>query len=1360
MSTPTELTISGCKVKFPAKAYRSQVAMMAKIITSLQRSQNSLLESPTGSGKSLALLCASLSWQEAETEKVREFNALLEQATNTQDPALRDALLAKSGPGVEMEDEYVPGGFVQPNLEDAAVALAIQESKGGFMQDPDDYDFVEPNAKRARPAVEEDSVAFHLPPGPNQDPAAALGGCVPPLRMPKKQNVPKIYFGTRTHKQVSQIVRELKKTAYSGVRMTILGSREHTCIHPTISRSFNKNQDCQELMDKRKGGGCRFQMNVKAKLASHHSLRVHMGHENAWDLEDIVKVGKKIKCCPYFAVRELRTAAQLIICPYNYLVDPKIRKSMEISLKNQIVVIDEAHNIEDSARDAVSGSFNIDDIGIAMQECERMVGFQVLPETHSQLADFCSRLANWMQKCIETKPDYSDWNSSSRVWKGSNAMAEWNEQVFAPSNYGTIKAWVDEALKEQAAANEEQEGEESIPILSKKASEVLEGVFMLLEYMYTRDSMYRDDYRMAVVKSQTRKKGGGGGKGWLAKGENSTNLVNVINLHFWCLNPAVCFNDLKNECRSVVLTSGTLSPIVTFASELDAKFPITLEADHVIDRKQVWVGTLSHGPSGHNLNATYRNTETLAFQDEVGRLVESVCHKVPHGILLFLPSYKMLDTLTNRWQMTGTWANIMQRKTIVSEPRFSDQLDGVMKEFYEAIVVNDGKGEIGQDGALFMAVCRGKVSEGLDFADNNARAVICVGIPFPNVKDSLVDLKRKYNDNKRATRDPNILSGAEWYEIQAFRALNQALGRCIRHKKDWGAILMVDDRYRKNEKYVNGLSKWVRKNVVHYSNTREMFQTIGNFVDDMKLMESEEALLESQAKVPSPDKTPEKESNPELPEISLSDTCSNQSSSSAWTNNEDNETTSSKLAAKIAQLQSFNREYKEYRGRKPRQPRQPRQRTGKNHNLDAQTHLNSSQNLNGSQHFPIFDRLNLKRKAEDTTSRQVDDESIILVSDTEDEKQKFDDKSLLSDRKTFNLKTDIAEENQESDDLMLNNESDNLQQFEDQFKAADENNHLGDGDKSALLFPTSDVIHLPDSDFEAKKKSLGVDLFGDDSIKSSDSHMATEKDKSANEVNPEAATEEDVSVAKEILNNHAPKTSNSVDLPSAANAPVISQNVQVEQGFRDVDGPLNLSDSVRHVSEKSLLNSDTGSITNTTPSSNSRWVQMFKTRKDNRLANSSSKKREPKPTLDVKVVPDTPEKKDDAELFDWDDDFLPPSDNEQDPGFAKRKPLFESSHVTNRPQGADKESASAIGKKMGEENKPTHDVKVAGFDQDLGRSLKSPVTDDISFSEISESSFVTGTTSSRLKKKVKRKSGNRSIVRQKLPLYNSDDDFV
>ena len=43
-----------------------------------------------------------------------------------------------------------------------------------------------------------------------------------------------------------------------------------------------------------------------------------------------------------------------------------------------------------------------------------------------------------------------------------------------------------------------------------------------------------------------------------------------------------------------------------------------------------------------------------------------------------------------------------------------------------------------------------------------------------------VELKRKYNDKHQAAR--GLLSGHLWYEIQAFRALNQALGRCIRHR--------------------------------------------------------------------------------------------------------------------------------------------------------------------------------------------------------------------------------------------------------------------------------------------------------------------------------------------------------------------------------------------------------------------------------------------------------------------------------------------------------------------------------------------------------------------------------------------------
>ena len=81
MMTPHEYIISGVKVFFPVKAYPSQVAMMAKIINGLQRGQNSLLESPTGSGKSLALLCAALAWQRKERERVEDYNRAVENGT-------------------------------------------------------------------------------------------------------------------------------------------------------------------------------------------------------------------------------------------------------------------------------------------------------------------------------------------------------------------------------------------------------------------------------------------------------------------------------------------------------------------------------------------------------------------------------------------------------------------------------------------------------------------------------------------------------------------------------------------------------------------------------------------------------------------------------------------------------------------------------------------------------------------------------------------------------------------------------------------------------------------------------------------------------------------------------------------------------------------------------------------------------------------------------------------------------------------------------------------------------------------------------------------------------------------------------
>ena len=133
-----------------------------------------------------------------------------------------------------------------------------------------------------------------------------------------------------------------------------------------------------------------------------------------------------------------------------------------------------------------------------------------------------------------------------------------------------------------------------------------------------------------------------------------------------------------------------------------------------------------------------------------------------------------------------------------------------------------------EKGAVFFGVCRGKISEGIDFSDGMSRAVILVGIPFPNQKSAEVHFKKLYNNREaqkvkakyspqQQSQTPFTMDGKQWYAQQAYRALNQALGRCIRHKYDFGCIIFLEARFYGTGQYakrnIDQLSKWVRPNM-------------------------------------------------------------------------------------------------------------------------------------------------------------------------------------------------------------------------------------------------------------------------------------------------------------------------------------------------------------------------------------------------------------------------------------------------------------------------------------------------------------------------------------------------------------------
>ena len=135
---------------------------------------------------------------------------------------------------------------------------------------------------------------------------------------------------------------ELKRTDYKDVRMTILGSREHLCINSNVPVPEKSYKDsCDYLLNE---SLCMFYTGSKKQEQDIRKRGIN--RSSCWDIEDLVKTGKKEKFCPYYTSRDLLATADIVFCPYNYLLDPIIRKRFSIDLEGAVVILDEAHNIE------------------------------------------------------------------------------------------------------------------------------------------------------------------------------------------------------------------------------------------------------------------------------------------------------------------------------------------------------------------------------------------------------------------------------------------------------------------------------------------------------------------------------------------------------------------------------------------------------------------------------------------------------------------------------------------------------------------------------------------------------------------------------------------------------------------------------------------------------------------------------------------------------------------------------------------------------------------------------------------------------------------------------------------------------
>lgn len=85
-----------------------------------------------------------------------------------------------------------------------------------------------------------------------------------------------------------------------------------------------------------------------------------------------------------------------------------------------------------------------------------------------------------------------------------------------------------------------------------------------------------------------------------------------------------------------------------------------------------------------------------------------------------------MNKVLTRWKDIGIWRELSALKRLFVEPSNNSELLLMMEEYREVIRESSSISFRQTSGAIFFAVFRGKVAEGIDFKDNEARCVLAV----------------------------------------------------------------------------------------------------------------------------------------------------------------------------------------------------------------------------------------------------------------------------------------------------------------------------------------------------------------------------------------------------------------------------------------------------------------------------------------------------------------------------------------------------------------------------------------------------------------------------------------------------------
>ncbi|KAG0281183.1 DNA-dependent ATPase of the nucleotide excision repair factor 4 complex [Linnemannia gamsii] len=636
----------------------------------------------------------------------------------------------------------------------------------------------------------------------------------------------KLIYCSRTVPEIEKALAELKRLIEyrksCGLNETILGlgltSRRNLCLHPSVSKEKKGkivDARCHNLTAPWVREAAQAGQDIETCSFYEELERGDVREivpDAIYTLDDIKELGKAKKTCPYYMARRLISHANVIIYSYHYMLDPKIADliSKELS-KESIVVFDEAHNIDNVCIDSLS----LDIMRPTLEASSKSIA--QLSERIEQLKQQGSeKLKNEYEKLVQGLQDTLAARDEESIM-ANPALPDDLLHEAVPGNIRKAEHFVaflkrfNEYLKTRLRVlNVTAETPSSflrhlkeITFIERKPLQFCAERLSLLTRTLELNNL--DDLASLQKVAALATLAATYDKGFMLvlepyESENAT-VPNPI-LRFACLDASIAIKPIFERFSSVIITSGTLSPLDMYPKILDFKATVQESYPMTLTRNCFLPMVITRGSDQVAISSKFEVRNDPAVVRNFGNILIEFGKVVPDGIVAFFPSYLYMESIIAMWHEMGILTEAWKTKLIFVETPDSAETSIALDNYRRAC--ENGRG------AILLAVARGKVSEGIDFDHHYGRAVVMFGIPYQYTESRILKARLEFLRDEHRVRENDFLT------FDALRHAAQCLGRVLRGKTDYGLMVFADRRYARQDKR-SKLPKWINQYITDTS---------------------------------------------------------------------------------------------------------------------------------------------------------------------------------------------------------------------------------------------------------------------------------------------------------------------------------------------------------------------------------------------------------------------------------------------------------------------------------------------------------------------------------------------------------------